>query len=68
MKSQFVGFLKQDKNRVSDGPFDATPSRANFLTTIAFSKSVRLIPTENKRMQLCFQTELAEENSQSLHS
>ena len=31
-------------------------------------KSVRLIPAENKRRQLCLQIELAEEKSQSLHS
>jgi len=31
-------------------------------------KSVRLIPAENKRTQLCLQTELAEEKPQSLHS
>jgi len=29
---------------------------------------VRLIPAENKRTQLCLQTELDEEKSQSLHS
>ena len=39
MKNLLVGFLKQAKNRVID-IFDATPSRANFLTTLAFSKTV----------------------------
>jgi len=39
MKSRLVGFLKQAKNRVID-LFDATPSRANFLTALAFSKTV----------------------------
>jgi len=29
---------------------------------------MRLIPAENERTQLCLQTELAEEKSQSLHS
>jgi len=39
MKSRFVGhrFLKQVNNRVID-LFEATPSRANFLTDDAFSK------------------------------
>jgi len=31
-------------------------------------KSVRLIPAENERTQLCLLTELAEEKPQSLHS
>ena len=44
------------------------PSRANFLTAVASKKIVRLIPSENKRTQLCLQIELAEEKSQSLHS
>ena len=39
MKSRLVGFLKQVKNQVSD-LFDATPSRVNFLTAFAFSKTV----------------------------
>jgi len=39
MKSQLVGFLKQVKNHVSD-LFDATPSRANILIAVAFSKPV----------------------------
>jgi len=39
MKSRLVGFLKQVKNQVSD-LFDPTPSRANFLTAFAFSKTV----------------------------
>jgi len=46
--------------------FDATPSRANCLTAVALIP-VRLILEEDKRMQLCLQTEL-EEKSQSLHS
>jgi len=42
---------------------EATPSPANFLTAVAFSKtSVRLIRAENKRSQLCLQIGLAEEN------
>jgi len=40
MKSRLVGFLKQAKNRLSDNLFDATPLRANFLTAVAFSKTV----------------------------
>jgi len=40
MKSRLVGFLKQAKNRLSDDLFEATPSRANFLTAVAFSKTV----------------------------
>jgi len=43
--------------------FDAMPSRANFLTSVALSKGVRLIRAENKRTQLCLQIELAEEKS-----
>jgi len=39
MKSWLVGFLQQAKNRVSD-LCDATPSRASFLTAVAFSKTV----------------------------
>jgi len=41
MKSLFIGhpFFKQAKNRVID-IFDTTPWRANFLTTVAFSKRV----------------------------
>jgi len=42
--------------------FEAKPSRANFFTAVAFSKSVRLIQAEKKRRHRCFQTELAEEN------
>jgi len=69
MKSRLVGFFKQAKNRVSDWSFRRNaiaclyPNRCRFLKT-----SVRLIPAENKRTQLCLQTEVAEENSQSLHS
>jgi len=48
--------------------FDATPSHANFLIVVAFSKTVRLIPEENKRTQLCLQTKLSAEKSQSLYS
>jgi len=48
--------------------FDATPWHANFQTAVAFSKSVRQVPAENERTQLCVQKELAEEKSQSLHS
>jgi len=40
MKSGLVGFLKQAKNRLSDNLFDVSPSRADFLTTVAFSKTV----------------------------
>jgi len=42
--------------------FDETPSRANFLNAVAFSKTVRLIPAENKRTQLCLHAELTEKN------
>jgi len=40
MESLFVGhcFLKQAKNRVSDWFFDATLSRADFLTVVTFSR------------------------------
>jgi len=51
MKSRLVGFLKQAIDL-----FNATPSRANFLTAVAFSKSVRLIATENERSYVCKQT------------
>jgi len=40
MKTRFVGFLKQAKNHLSDNLFEATLSRANFLTAVAFSKTV----------------------------
>jgi len=36
MKSRFVDFFQQAKNRVSDWSF----RRANFLTAVAFSKPV----------------------------
>jgi len=69
MKSRLVGFLKQAKNRVSDWCFRRrTPTRANLLNAVAFSKIVRLIRAENKRMQLCLQIEFTEEKSPSLHS
>jgi len=61
MKSQLVDF--QNKPRIA-GVIDlceAKPSRASFLTTVAFSKRVRQIPAENKRTQLCLHTELAKE-------
>jgi len=69
MKRGLVGFLKQGKNRVSDWSSRRNaiacefPHRCRLL-----KKSVRPIPAENKRTQLCLQTELAEEKSQSLHS
>jgi len=40
MKSRLIGFLKQAKNSVSDWFFDATPSRASFLTVVTFSKTM----------------------------
>jgi len=43
-------------------------SVVSFALAVVFIISVRLIRAENKRTQLCLQTELAEENSQSLHS
>jgi len=57
VKSLFVGhrFLKQAKLAGVPDHFEAIPSRANFLTAVAFSKGVRLIRAENKRTQLCFQ-------------
>ena len=68
MKNRLVSFLKQAKNRGSDWSFRGNaiacefPHRCRLL-----KKSVRLIAAENKRTQLCLQTELAEEKSQSLH-
>jgi len=54
MKSLFVGhrFLKQAKIEGVIDLFEAMLSLANFLTAVAFSKGVRLIPAENKRTQL----------------
>jgi len=69
MKSRLVGFLKQAKNRVIDWFFRRNAIACQFPNRCRILKnSVRLIPAENKRTQLCFQTELAEEKSQSLHS
>jgi len=48
--------------------FKATPTRANFLTAVAFSKCVRLIQAQNKRTQLYLQIKVAEDKLQSLHS
>jgi len=66
-RNYLQGFLKQAKNRVSDWSFRRNaiacefPHRCRLL-----KKSVRPIPAENKRTQLCLQTELAEDKS--LHS
>ena len=62
MKSRLLGFLKQAKNRTSDGFFSTHrhlvlfPHRCRLL-----KNSGRLIQAEYKRKQLCLQTELAEE-------
>jgi len=64
MKSRRVGFLKQARNLMSDWSFrrNATscyfPPRCRLLTN-----NGRLIQAENKRKQLCLQTELAEGKS-----
>jgi len=69
MKSQLVGFLKEAKNCVSDWSFWSNAIKCKFSHRCRLLKnSVRLIPAENKRMQLSLQTQLAEEKSQSLHS
>jgi len=69
MKIRLVGFLKQAKNRVSDRSFRRNAIACQFPHRCRLLKnSARLIPVENKRMQLCLQTELAQEKSQSLHS
>ena len=68
MKSRLVGFLKQATNRVSDWSFRWNAIACWFSRCRLLKNSVRLIPAENKRTQLCLQTELAEEKSQLLHS
>jgi len=68
-KCRLVGFLKQAKNCVCDWPFRHNAIACEFPHRCPLlKKSVRPIPAENKRTQLCLQTELAEEKSQSLHS
>jgi len=57
MKSWFVDHRLEAKDRGID-LFDATPSRANFLMAVAFSKTVlKLTRAKNKRTQLCLQIE-----------
>ena len=69
MKSRRVGLLKQARNLLKNWSFRRNaiscyiPPRCRLLTN-----SGRLIQAENKRKQLCLQTELAEEKSQSLYS
>jgi len=70
-KRLFVGhcFLKQAKNRGSDWSLRRNAIACWFPHPCPLLKrSVRLIPAENSRTQLCLQKELAEEKSQSLHS
>jgi len=40
MKSRLVGFLNKPRIASVIDLFDATPSRANFLTAVAISKTV----------------------------
>ena len=69
VKSRLVGFLKEAKNRMSGWSFRRNAIACEFPHRCRLiKKSVRPIPAENKRTQLCLQTELAEEKSQSLHS
>ena len=72
-KSLFIGhrFLKHAKNRGRDWSFRNNAITCEFphgLSVRLSLKSVRLIRAENKRMQLCLQIELGEENSQLLYS
>jgi len=48
MKSRLVRFKTSQRITWVTDLFDTTPSRANFLTAVAFSNSVRLIPADNK--------------------
>jgi len=67
MKSRLVGFLKQAQIRMGDWSFRRNANACSFPRRCRLLKrSVRPIPAENKRTQLCLQTELAEEKS--LHS
>jgi len=69
MKSRLVGFSKQAKNRVSDWSFRRNAIACKFTNCCRLLRnSLRQIRAEKKRAQLCLQTELAEEKSQSLHS
>jgi len=69
MKSWLVGVLKQAKNRVGGWSFRRNAIACKFPHRCSLlKKSVRPIPGENKKTQLCLETELAEEKSQSLHS
>jgi len=64
MTCRLVGFLKQAKNRVSDWSLWAKAIACLFPHLCRLlEKSVRLIRAENKRTQLCLQTELAEKKS-----
>jgi len=62
-------FLKQVKNCGGDWSLRRNAIGWQFPYNCPLLKSsVRLIPAENKRTQLCLQKELTEEKSQSLHS